>query len=73
MTTAVIREKLHDFIDIADEKKLEAIYSMIEDGVMENVGIWEDEEFLNELDRRMDELESGKVKGVTLEELKAKF
>ncbi len=73
MTTTVIREKLHDYIDIADSKKLEAIYSMIEDGVLENVGVWENEEFLNEFDRRFEELESGKVKGITLEELKAKF
>jgi hypothetical protein len=73
MTTAAIREKLHQYIDIAEDKKVEAMYGMVEDGVMENVGIWEDEEFLNELDRRVEELESGKVKGITLDELKAKF
>jgi hypothetical protein len=31
MTTAVIREKLHQYIDIADEKKLEAIYTMMDE------------------------------------------
>ena len=73
MTIAAIREKLHEYIDIAEEKKLEAIYAMIEEGVLENVDLWEDEDFLNELDRRMEELESGKVKGIPLEEFKSKF
>lgn len=73
MTTAAIREKLHDYINIADDKKVEAIYTMVENEIMENLDLWEDEEFLNELDRRMEELQSGKVKGVTLDELKSKF
>lgn len=34
--------------------------------------IWNDEEFLKELDRRIEEFESGKVEGITWEELKAK-
>jgi hypothetical protein len=38
----------------------------------EKQDIWEDEDFLKELDARIEELESGKVKGVTLEELRAK-
>jgi putative addiction module component (TIGR02574 family) len=33
---------------------------------------WEDEEFVKELDRRMEELESGKVQGIPLEEVKRK-
>ncbi len=31
MTTAVKRKQLHTFIDTADDKKIKAIYSMIED------------------------------------------
>ena len=30
MTTAAIREKLHEYINIADDKKVEAIYTMVE-------------------------------------------
>jgi putative addiction module component (TIGR02574 family) len=73
MTTAAIREKLHDYINIADDKKVEAIYTMVEDEIAERLDLWEDEGFLDELDRRMEELESGKVKGITLDELKSKF
>ena len=73
MTIAAIREKLHGYIDTADDKKVEAIYTIVENEIMENLDLWEDEEFLAELDRRTEELESGKVKGVSLEELKSKF
>lgn len=73
MTTAAIREKLHEYINIADDKKVEAIYTMVEDEIINTIDIWEDDNFLNELDRRMEELKSGKVKAVTLEEFKSKF
>ena len=72
MTTAAIREKLHEYINVADDKKVEAIYTMFE-GELTTLDIWEDEGFLNELDRRMNELKSGKVKPVTLEEFKSSF
>jgi hypothetical protein len=29
MTTAAIREKLHDFVNTADDKKVEAIYTFV--------------------------------------------
>lgn len=35
MTTAVIRKKLHNFIDTADDKKVKAIYNMVEDEITE--------------------------------------
>jgi len=73
MTTAAIREKLHNYINVADDRKVEAIYTMVEDEIAERLDLWEDEDFLNELDRRTEELESGKIKGITLEELKSKF
>ncbi len=38
MTIAAIREKLHDYINIADDKKVEAIYIMVEDELAEKTG-----------------------------------
>jgi hypothetical protein len=35
MTTAVKRKKLHNFIDTADDKKIKAIYNMIEEEIVE--------------------------------------
>ena len=73
MTTTVIREKLHDYIDGADDTKIKVLYSMMEIDFEEKVNSWEDEDFLDELDRRKTEFESGKVRGSTWEEIKAKY
>jgi putative addiction module component (TIGR02574 family) len=73
MNTAIIRERLSEYIRFADDKKVKAIYTMVEDEIIEQLDLWKDKDFLDELDRRMDDLESGRVKGSTLEQIKAKF
>lgn len=70
MTIATKREKLHDFINDADDKKVEAIYSLIENEIEEPYDHWEDEEFLAEIKKRLDEFESGKVKGISWDQVK---
>lgn len=52
MSTAAIRKKLHQYIDIADEKKLKAIFTMVEDEIEETSVFWSDPSFINELKRR---------------------
>jgi len=73
MNTATIRERLSEYIRFADDKKVKAIYTMVEDEIIEQLDLWKDKDFLDELDRRMDDLESGRVKGSTLDQIKAKF
>lgn len=73
MKTAMIRERLSEYIRFADDKKVQAIYTMVEDEIIDKLDLWKDKDFIHELDRRMEELESGKVKGITLDEVKAKF
>ena len=62
MTATAIRQRLHEYIRFADEKKVKAIYTMIEEEANEKHDIWT-KEFVKELDRRSKEMESGKVKG----------
>jgi hypothetical protein len=69
MTTALIRERLCAYIQLADDKKVEAIYTIVESEIAEKLDLWDDEDFINELDRRIEELESGKVKGISRERL----
>lgn len=71
MRTSEIRQKLFEYIRVADDKKVKAIYTMIESEIQEDEDIWTDE-FLNELNKRTAELESGKVKGHSWEEVKAR-
>ncbi len=60
MTTAAVREKLYDYIRVADEKKLKAIYMMLEDEITEEVEWWKDNVFVKELDKRYTAWASGK-------------
>jgi hypothetical protein len=69
MTTTAIREKLYDYIRIANDKKLKAIYWMLEDEITEKTEWWKDKEFTAELDKEFIAWKTGKAKGHTLSDL----
>jgi hypothetical protein len=69
MKTTTIREKLTNYIRSADEKKVKAIYTMLEGEIAQEDDIWTDE-FLNELNKRTTDYESGKVKVKSWKEVK---
>ncbi len=58
MTVNTIRQKLHEFIDKIEEKKIQAIYTIFEEeiGKSENVTI---EQYNKELDEAEAEFEDG--------------
>lgn len=70
MKTAEIREKLHRYIDTAQDKKLKAIYTMVEEDASTGAP-WKDKTFIAEIDRRINQLESGKTKGYTWSEVQS--
>ncbi len=69
MTTALIRQKLYEYIRVADDKKVKAIFTMVEDEI-EEYDWTKDKEFIAELDRRSADYKSGKVKGIPWEDAK---
>jgi hypothetical protein len=69
MTITAIREKLQDYIKTADDKKIKAIFTLVESDIENKYNWWEDEEFVAELDERVQNCVDGKEKGFTLEEL----
>ena len=71
MTTAAVREKLYDYIRVADDKKVKAIYMMLEDEIVHEVAWWEDNAFTKELDKRYAAWSGGKEKGYTMAEIDA--
>jgi len=71
MDTLAIRQKLYEYIKIADDEKVEAIYTIIKDEVNEPYEWWNDSDLIAELDRRSSDLKSGKDKGASLEESKS--
>jgi len=51
MKTSDIRQKLHQYIDTAQEEKVKVIFAMVEE-IEEADDHWQDEEFINELKKR---------------------
>lgn len=66
-----IRHKLYDFIRVADDKKLNAIYHLLENEIEQTKQWWKKKAFTAELERRFQALENGSDKGYTIEELEA--
>lgn len=67
MNTATIRQQLHNYLEAADDKKIKAIYTIIEKDVLENEFEYT-EELKNELDKRYSEYKSGTAEMVTASE-----
>jgi hypothetical protein len=61
MNTTAIRQELHNYLEVADDKKLKAIYVMVEDEIKDTTVEYTDE-FKAELDRRVNHyLNGGKM------------
>jgi putative addiction module component (TIGR02574 family) len=73
MKAASIRLKLYDYIRIAEDKKVKAIYTMLEEEIEETFDHWKDKEFVEELEKRSADYKDGKVKGVSWEDAKAQI
>lgn len=70
MTTTAIRQKLANYLKVADEKKIKAIYTMVEDEINTASNDW-DANFVKELERRSREFKNGTLKTYSWEETKA--
>ena len=72
MDTATIRQQLHNYLEVADDKKVKAIYTIIEKDIQENDFEYP-EELKNELDKRYKEYKNGTVEMVTAFESKKRI
>jgi len=69
MTTEAIRKQLVDYLKTADDKKVKAIYTMVEDEINTQANDW-DEAFKAKLDNRSKSFTKGKAKTYSWEETK---
>ncbi len=67
MINPQIKETLHEYIDTADEKKLQAIYTVLQDSLPGDYQYAADE--LENLYTRRSKYKSGEEKSMTVEEL----
>lgn len=72
MNSAAIKQKLHSYLEIADDKKIKAIYTMVEEAIEES-GVAYTDEFKAELDRRHTAYKDGSEKPVTATESKKRI
>jgi len=73
MNAGAIRDKLCDYIRVADDKKIKAIYMMLEDEIDEETEWWKNTAFFAELEKEYAVWESGKGKGYSFAEVKAEI
>jgi hypothetical protein len=73
MNTATIRDKLYDYIRVADDKKIKAIYMMLEDDIAEETEWWNNPALVSELEKEYEAWDSGKDKGYLLADIKAEI
>ena len=57
MSSAQIRQRLHDYIDIVEDKKLKAIYTLLQDDIDDGYQLTEEQKA--ELDRRLHDYKNG--------------
>ena len=71
MRSTAIRKQLHSYLEVAEDKKVKAIYTMMEEEIKESAVEYMDE-FKAELDNHYADYKSGKAKMITAEESKKK-
>ena len=67
MIPVSVKEKLHEYIDHADEKKVAAIYTLVEGEIEDRSDLY-DEATLNSLRETSKDYSTGKIKGYPVEE-----
>ncbi len=65
MTSTIIRQKLYEYIKVADDKKLKAIYTLLAPIDHDITKWWQDKKMVEELKQQNADMESGKDKGVS--------
>jgi len=73
MNTDVIRDRLYDYIRVADDKKIKAIYMMLEDDIAEETEWWNNPKLVAELEKEYEAWDAGKDKGYSLADIKTEI
>jgi len=73
MTAKVIRQKLFGYTKAAEEKKIKAIYTMLEEEIQSTYAWHDSEALIAELDARSSEYKSGRVRAVAWEDDKSQI
>ena len=67
MTVSTIRQQLYDYIRVAEDRKVKAIHTMLEEEIAELYDHWNDETFTNNIEERSQQYKNGEVKSISWE------
>jgi len=73
MAATAIRQKLYEYIRVAEDKKVKAIYTMLEEEIEEVQNYWDNKDFVAELDKRSAEYKSDKKQGISWKAAKSEI
>lgn len=73
MKVATIREKLSDYIRIADDEKIKAMYVLFKSEMNEELEWWQNNDLLQTFDTEYANWKTGKTKGYSLKEVDEKI
>jgi len=68
MSSSATREKLYDDIKVADEKKVKAIYNLLQEDIEETTAWWKDAAVVKDFDNRYNNWKAGKEKAYSIKE-----
>jgi hypothetical protein len=71
MNAISIRQKLFDYLQVADDKKVAVIYSILEEEIEASAIDWNNGKFIQGLDSRTAEYKNGTIKAQSWDEAKA--
>lgn len=72
MDTTSMRQKLHSYLEVANDKKVRAIYTMVEEEI-ESTGAVYTDELKKELDARHEAYKNGSERTITSAESKKRM
>ncbi|MDR3715885.1 MAG: hypothetical protein P4L51_23975 [Puia sp.] len=73
MKAGAIRDRLYDYIRVADDEKIKAIYMMLEDDIAEQIEWWNNPVLVSELEKEYESWDSGKDRGYSLADIKTEI
>jgi len=71
MKTAAIRTKLNDYISIADDEKIKAMYVLFKNEINSELEWWQDKELVKTFDGDYKKWKEGKMVGHTVADVQA--
>ena len=72
MKTSAIRQQLHSYLEVADDKKVKALYASVKNEIKESAVAYT-VEYKAELDNRYEDYKNGKSKPVTAQQSKRRI